>query len=225
MGTRRPGSPIGAVRGRPRRRARPVASGVSRGVRATGDTLLALNLAAFGRIRISGDPALTGALASRWVLELLAAHPDTTIGVSTDVWPGPHTTRIRPVAAGQVPDVDVLVLGTQLSYADRAQIVSAARAPILLDLGADAAVSANWVITCGPDRAGALTNTARAASTPLAATLIIPPPTPSSCARTWCCARRPVPVRHRAGSPPTGPTRTRTTARTSPIGVMIGGQP
>jgi hypothetical protein len=143
---------------------------------ATGDTLLALNLAAFGRIRISGDPALTRALASRWVLELLAAHPDTTIGVSTDVWPGPHTTRIRPVAAGQVPDVDVLVLGTQLSYADRAQIVSAARAPILLDLGADAAVSANWVITCGPDRAGALTNTARAASTPLAATLIIPTP-------------------------------------------------
>lgn len=143
---------------------------------ATGDTLLALNLAAFGRIRISGDPTLTRALASRWVLELLAAHPDTTVGVSTDVWPGPHTTRLRPVAAGQVPDVDVLVLGTQLSYADRAQIVSVARAPILLDLGADAAVSANWVITCGPDRAGALANTARAASTPLTATLIIPTP-------------------------------------------------
>jgi hypothetical protein len=53
------------------------------------------------RIRIDGDSATTTALVSRWVLELLATHPDITIGVTTDVWRGPLTTRVQAVAVGQ----------------------------------------------------------------------------------------------------------------------------
>jgi hypothetical protein len=140
----------------------------------TGDgALLALNLAAFSRIRITGDPDTARALVSRWTLELLATHPATTIAVSADVWRGPLTNRIQPVAAGRVPDVDVLVLGAGLTYAERAQIVAVASSPILLDLGEDAAVTANWTITCGPDLAGQISNNARPGK-PMTATLIIP---------------------------------------------------
>ena len=133
--------------------------------------LIGLNLAAFCRIRLDGDPATAAALVNRWVLELLATHPAITVGVTADVWRGPLTTRVRPVAAGRVPDVDVLVCGGELTYAERAQIVAAATSPILLDLGRDAAVSTTWTITCGPDRLGQIS---RGASRPMTATLIIP---------------------------------------------------
>ena len=71
--------------------------------------LVAMNLAAFSRIRIDGDPATATALVSRWVLELLATHPGITIGVTADVWSGPLTTRVRAVDVGEVPEVDVMV--------------------------------------------------------------------------------------------------------------------
>ncbi len=141
---------------------------------ASDGSMVALNLAAFGRIRIGGHGVTASALVSRWIFELLATHPATTVGVTADVWNGPWTSRVWPVSAGRVPDADVLVLGAALSYADRAQIVAAAHSPILLDLGSDAAVTTSWVLTCDADRHGALSNTARAASTALTVELIIP---------------------------------------------------
>ncbi|ORX14141.1 bacterial transcriptional activator domain-containing protein [Mycobacterium xenopi] len=134
--------------------------------------LVALNLAAFSRIRIQGDPATATGLVSRWVLELLASHPAITIGVTADVWRGPLTARVQPVTASHIPDVDVLVCGAALSYAERAQIVAGASSPILLDLGQDAAVSTLWAITCGPDRLGQISR--GPASRPMTATLIVP---------------------------------------------------
>lgn len=133
--------------------------------------LIAMNLAAFARIRIDGDRATTTALVSRWVLELLATHPSITIGVTDDVWSGPLTTRVRPVRVGAVPDVDVLVCGPDLSYTDRAQIVSNATSRIMVDLGKDAAVDSKWTISCGPDRAGQLSN---GGAQSITATLILP---------------------------------------------------
>ncbi len=138
------------------------------------DMLVVLNLAAFARIRFAGDATMTRALVVRWILELVSTHPATTIGVSADVWSGPATERVRPVSAGDVPDVDVLVLGAQLSYAERAQILGAARSPILLDLGADAAVSATWVVSCDANYSATLANTALSTSTPLQATVFVP---------------------------------------------------
>ncbi|MBS4730597.1 hypothetical protein MSM1_20505 [Mycobacterium sp. SM1] len=132
--------------------------------------LIGLNLAAFPRLRIEGDPATATALVRRWLLELLASHPGITIGVTDDVWRGPLTTRVQPVTAGRVPDVDVLVCGAALTYADRAHIVAASTSPILIDLGHDAAVSTMWTITCGPDRLGQISR----GSSRLTATLIIP---------------------------------------------------
>ena len=134
--------------------------------------LVGLNLAAFSRIRIQGDPATATALVGRWVLELLATHPGITIGVTDDVWRGPLTTRVQPVAPSRVPDVDVLVCGAALTYAERAQIVAASTSPILLDLGQDAAVSTMWAITCGPDRLGQISR--GSSSRPMTATLILP---------------------------------------------------
>lgn len=135
--------------------------------------LVGLNLAAFSRVSIGGDPDTAQALVRRWVLELLATHPTTTIGVSADLWPAPLTSRVLPIAAGQVPDVDVLALGAGLTYAERAQIVAATSSPILLDLGEDPAVATNWTITCGPDRLGRISNNVRPGK-PMTATLIIP---------------------------------------------------
>ena len=135
--------------------------------------LIGLNLAAFQRIRIDGDPATTTALVSRWVLELLATHPDITIGVTPDVWRGPLTTRVQAVAVGSVPQVDVLVCGPDLTYTDRAQIVSNAASKIMIDLGRDAAVDTKWTISCGPDRLGQISN---GVTRPMTATLILPSP-------------------------------------------------
>lgn len=120
--------------------------------------LVAMNLAAFSRIRIDGDRATTTALISRWVLELLATHPDTTVGVTADVWSGPLTRRVQPVDVGQVPAVDVLICGPDLSYTDRAQIVSNSSSRIMVDLGKDAAVDTKWTISCGPDHVGQISN-------------------------------------------------------------------
>jgi hypothetical protein len=137
--------------------------------------LVALNLAAFQRLRVDGDPAITTALISRWVLELLATHPDITIGVTPDVWRGPVTTRVQSVTVGHVPPVDVLVCGPDLTYTDRAQIVSSAASKIMIDLGRDAAVDAKWTITCGPDRLGQISReSSSGASRPMTATLILP---------------------------------------------------
>lgn len=133
--------------------------------------LIGLNLAAFQRIRISGDSAITTALVSRWVLELLATHPDITIGVTPDVWRGPLTTRVRPVAVGRVPQVDVLICGPDLTYTDRAQIVSNAASKIMIDLGKDAAVDTKWIISCGSDRHGEISN---GVTRPMTATLVLP---------------------------------------------------
>ena len=133
--------------------------------------LIGLNLAAFQRIRINGDSAITTALVSRWVLELLATHPDITIGVTPDVWRGPLTTRVRPVAVGRVPQVDVLICGPDLTYTDRAQIVSNAASKIMIDLGKDAAVDTKWIITCSSDRHGEISN---GVTRPMTATLILP---------------------------------------------------
>ena len=135
--------------------------------------LIGLNLAAFQRIRVDGDPATTTALVSRWVLELLATHPDITIGVTPDVWRGPLTTRVQAVAVGSVPPVDVLVCGPDLTYTDRAQIVSNAASKIMIDLGRDAAVDTKWTISCGPDRLGQISN---GVTRPMIATLILPSP-------------------------------------------------
>ena len=135
--------------------------------------LIGLNLAAFQRIRIDGDPATTTTLVSRWVLELLATHPDITIGVTPDVWRGPLTTRVQAVAVGSVPQVDVLVCGPDLTYTDRAQIVSNAASKIMIDLGRDAAVDTKWTISCGPDRLGQISN---GVTRPMIATLILPSP-------------------------------------------------
>lgn len=120
--------------------------------------LVAMNLAAFSRIRIDGERATTTALVSRWVLELLATHPDTTVGVTADVWSGPLTSRVQPVDVGQVPPVDVLICGPDLSYTDRAQIVSNSTSRIMVDLGKDAAVDTKWTISCGPDQVGQISN-------------------------------------------------------------------
>ena len=135
--------------------------------------LIGLNLAAFQRIRIDGDSAITTALVSRWVLELLATHPDITIGVTPDVWRGPLTTRVQAVAVGHVPQVDVLVCGPDLTYTDRAQIVSNAASKIMIDLGRDAAVDTKWTISCGPDRLGQISN---GVTRPMTATLVLPSP-------------------------------------------------
>lgn len=141
----------------------------------TGDgALIGLNLAAFSRIRITGDRPTATAVIARWVLELLATHPDISIGVTRDAWSGPWTTRVQPVAPGQVPDVDVLVCGAELTYAERAQIVAAASSPIVLDLGDDAALTTTWSITCSADREGLISR--GSASTPMSATLIVPGP-------------------------------------------------
>jgi hypothetical protein len=136
--------------------------------------LVGLNLAAFSRIRITGDRPTATAVIARWVLELLATHPDISIGLTRDAWSGPWTTRVQPVAPGQVPDVDVLVCGAELTYAERSQIVAAASSPIVLDLGDDAAVTTTWSITCGADREGLIRR--GAAATPMSATLIVPGP-------------------------------------------------
>ncbi|AGB27308.1 hypothetical protein Mycsm_07214 (plasmid) [Mycobacterium sp. JS623] len=139
--------------------------------------LVALNLAAFQRIRVDGDPTVTTALISRWVLELLATHPDITIGVTPDVWRGPVTTRVQAVTVGHVPAVDVLVCGPDLTYTDRAQIVSNAASKIMIDLGRDAAVDAKWTITCGPDRLGQISrDSSSGGSRAMTATLILPTP-------------------------------------------------
>jgi hypothetical protein len=135
--------------------------------------LIGLNLAAFQRIRIDGDSATTTALVSRWVLELLATHPDITIGVTHDVWRGPLTTRVQAVAVGRVPQVDVLVAGPDLTYTDRAQIVSNAASKIMIDLGRDAAVDTKWTISCSPDRLAQISN---GVTRPMTATLILPSP-------------------------------------------------
>lgn len=134
--------------------------------------LVGLNLAAFPRIRVEGDPDTAAALIRRWVLELMATHPAISIGVTDDVWKGPWTTRVQPVTPGRVPGVDVLVCGPGLTYAERAQIVAASTSPILIDLGQDAAMSSTWVISCGPDRLGQISR--GASSRPLTATLIVP---------------------------------------------------
>uniref|UniRef100_A0A5Q5BT34 Bacterial transcriptional activator domain-containing protein n=2 Tax=unclassified Mycobacterium TaxID=2642494 RepID=A0A5Q5BT34_MYCSS len=134
--------------------------------------LIGLNLAAFQRIRFDGDTATATALVSRWVLELVSTHPDITIGVTADVWNGPFTTRVQPVAAGRVPQVDVLVCGPALTYTDRSQIVSSAASKIVIDLGKDAAVDARWTITCGPDRLGQISS--ERSARPMTATLIVP---------------------------------------------------
>ncbi|KEF94846.1 hypothetical protein K883_05270 [Mycobacterium sp. TKK-01-0059] len=134
--------------------------------------LVGLNLAAFPRIRVEGDPDTAAALIRRWVLELMATHPAISIGVTDDVWKGPWTTRVQPVTPGRVPDVDVLVCGPGLTYAERAQIVAASTSPILIDLGQDAAMSSTWVISCGPDRLGQISR--GSSSRPLTATLIVP---------------------------------------------------
>ncbi|ANE83419.1 hypothetical protein A7U43_28290 (plasmid) [Mycobacterium adipatum] len=135
--------------------------------------LIGLNLAAFQRISIDGDANVATALISRWVLELLTTHPDITIGVTPDLWRGPLTTRVRPVAVGRVPQVDVLICGPDLTYTDRAQIVSNAASKIMVDLGKDAAVDTKWTITCGPDRLGQISN---GVTRPMSATLILPSP-------------------------------------------------
>lgn len=134
------------------------------GASETGD-LFALNLAAASRIRIAGDPEVVQGLVSRWLLELHSSHPDTTIGITNDVWPGPFTARVLPVSEGQVPHVDVLILGPDLTYAERSQIVSAASSSVLLDLGADAAVTTKWTITCGADLRTEIVNGANTLST------------------------------------------------------------
>lgn len=134
-------------------------------------SLIALNLAAFQRMRINGDAAMTTALVSRWVLELLTTHPGITIGVTADVWRGPWTTRVRRVAAGQVPHVDVLICGPDLTYTDRAQIVSNAASKIMIDLGKDAAVDTKWSISCSSDRHGEISN---GVTRPVVSTLVLP---------------------------------------------------
>lgn len=140
------------------------------GVQEDTDALVVLNLGAFSRIRICGDPDIARRLVTRWVFELIATHPATTVGITDDIWPGPTTHWVRSVTAGKVPDVDVLICGPDVSYADRAQIVSSASSRILIDLGADAAVTTTWVVNCGADQRGELSN----GRSTVSATLIIP---------------------------------------------------
>lgn len=142
------------------------------GVTADGG-LIGLNLAAFQRIRIDGDRDTTAALLNRWVLELVATHPGITIGVTTDVWSGPHTQRVQQVSVDHVPEVDVLVCGPELTYTDRAQIVSATASKIMIDCGKDAAVDAKWTISCSPEGLGEISN---GVTQPMTATLILPAP-------------------------------------------------
>lgn len=133
--------------------------------------LIGLNLAAFGRIRLNGDAAIAVTIVSRWILELLATHPKITIGVTKDAWSGPLTSRVQPVAVSHVPAVDVLVCGPDLTYSDRAQIVSRSTSPIMIDLGKDAAVDTKWTITCSPDGTAEISN---GTTSPMTATLILP---------------------------------------------------
>lgn len=133
--------------------------------------LIGLNLAAFGRIRLNGDAAIAVTIVSRWILELLATHPNITIGVTKDAWSGPLTSRVQPVAVSHVPPVDVLVCGPDLTYSDRAQIVSRSTSPIMIDLGKDAAVDTKWTITCSPDGTAEISN---GTTSPMTATLILP---------------------------------------------------
>ena len=159
--------------------------------------LVALNLAAFQRIRIDGDADTTTALVSRWVLELLATHPDITIGVTEDVWGGPLTSRVRPVTVGRVPQVDVLVCGPDLSYTDRSHIVSSAASKIMIDLGRDAALDTRWTISCGPDRLGQISN---GSTRPMTATVIVPSSaTVDRCAELLTAPNAPRPAE--AGAP------------------------
>lgn len=137
--------------------SRPVCL-VAFGTTGTTEDLLVLNLAAFGRLRIDGDRDVTRALAGRWMLEIVTTHPATTIGITSDLWAGPYTSRIRPVTVGAVPDVDVLMIGGDLTYADRAQIAAAATSPILLDFGEDAATTTAWTITCDAERRAQIGN-------------------------------------------------------------------
>lgn len=120
--------------------------------------LLVLNLAAFARLRVGGDRGIARALAGRWMLEIVTTHPATKIGVTSDLWAGPYTSRIRPAALGRVPDVDILMIGADLPYAERAHIAAAAKAPILIDFGDDAAASAMWTISCAADQQAQISN-------------------------------------------------------------------
>ena len=63
--------------------------------------------------------------------------------------------------------------GPDLTYTDRAQIVSNAASKIMIDLGRDAAVDTKWTISCGPDRLGQISN---GVTRPMTATLILPSP-------------------------------------------------
>lgn len=138
----------------------------------TGDEdLIVLNLTAFARLRITGPNEAIRGLALRWMLEIVATHPATKIGITADLWPGPFTSRIRPVAVGSVPDVDVLMIGGDLTYADRAHIAAASSCPILVDLGADAATSTSWTITCDADLHGEIGNGRNS----MTATVMVPP--------------------------------------------------
>lgn len=164
------------------------------GVTGKGE-LLGLNLAAFSRIRITGDRDVACAMVNRWILELVCTHPAATVGVTADVWPGPYTTRVRPAAAGKPTEANVLILGGELTYAERAQIAAAATSPILIDLGADAAAATKWTITCGADHAGQITNGRHT----MDATLIIPTPAVIDQCRELLTTPHP------AATPPPGP--------------------
>ncbi|SIJ21795.1 Uncharacterised protein [Mycobacteroides abscessus subsp. abscessus] len=120
--------------------------------------LVTLNLNVLARIQFTGDRDIAAAVVNRWVLELISTHPETRIGITNDIWTGPYTQRVQPVTVSRVPAVDVLIVGGGLSYADRAQIFTASRSAILLDLGDDAANRATWTIQCGADNHGEITN-------------------------------------------------------------------
>ena len=138
---------------------------------STDGSLVGLNLGAFARLRIDGDRDIVRAVAVRWILELLSTHPDTTIGVTADVWATQSTSRVKLVNSTSVPRTDVLILGADLSYAERAQIVDRGSSPILLDLGRDAALSTPWTITCNADQTGEINGPG---GRPMAVTLIVP---------------------------------------------------
>jgi hypothetical protein len=80
---------------------------------------------------------------------------------------------VQAVTVGRVPQVDVLVCGPDLTYTDRAQIVSNAASKIMIDLGRDAAVDTKWTIGCSPDRLAQISN---GVTRPMTATLILPSP-------------------------------------------------
>lgn len=138
---------------------------------STDGSLVGLNLGAFARLRIGGDRDIVRAVVVRWILELLSTHPDTTIGVTADVWASQPTSRVKLVDSTSVPRTDVLILGAGLSYAERAQIVDRGSSPILLDLGRDAALSTPWTITCSADQTGEINGPG---GRPMAVTLIVP---------------------------------------------------